>query len=266
MGRFRAIALYFGLAFAITWGLQLPALLALRGLIAGAPERYMGFVGLGGFGPAAAAMIVAQREGSGVPALLRPLKVWRVGLRWYLAALGLPGGIFIVAAAAYNSCGHKEPLLYPPNDAAFVAALFVFAIGEEIGWRGYALPRLRASVGPLAASGIIGVFWTAWHIPMLALQGVSPILYAAFVPLMVGGSVVFTWIYERTGGSLLLAVLTHAGVHLNNPGHALPGRATPILLHTAAFVALAVVVVITDRGVWFGRRGGETGDARRLRP
>jgi membrane protease YdiL (CAAX protease family) len=261
MGRLRAIALYFGLAFGITWGLQVPAVLALRGLMAGPPERYMALVGLGGFGPAAAAMIVAGLEGSGVRALLRPLGVWRVGLRWYLAALGLPGGIFVVAAAAYNLCGHREPLLYPPNEAAFLAALVVFSIGEEIGWRGFALPRLRAWCGPVATSGIIGVLWTAWHIPMLTLQGVSPILYVALVPFMIGGSLLFTWIYQRTRGSLLLAVLTHAGVHLNNPGHALPGRTTPILLHTAAYIALAVILLVADRRAWLTERAPHPTDA-----
>jgi membrane protease YdiL (CAAX protease family) len=209
----------------------------------------MALVGLGGFGPMSAAMIVARFDG-GVGALLRPLGTWRVGAAWYLAALGLPGGIFVVAAVGYNLFGHAETLLYPPSEAAFVAALVVFSIGEEIGWRGFALPRLRVLFGPLVASAVIGVLWTAWHIPMLALQGVSPVLYLAFVPYMIGGSVLFTWIYEHTRGSLLLAVLAHAGAHLNNPGHALPGRAMPVVIHAAAYVVLAVVLVACDRRAW----------------
>jgi membrane protease YdiL (CAAX protease family) len=242
-------ALYFVLAFLITWGLQLPAVLAQRGWIAGPPEQYMMLVGLGAFGPAAAAMIAARIEGTGVRALLRQLGTWRVGARWYLAAFLLPGAIFVVAAAAYNALGHTEPLLYPPNQPAFVAAAIVFPFGEEIGWRGFALPRLIARFGPLAASFIIGVLWTFWHIPMLTLQGVSPWLYFAFVPFMVGGSVLFTWIYRHTRGSLLLAVLVHVGAHLNNPGHAMPQRATPIVIHTVAYVILATVLVIADRGL-----------------
>jgi membrane protease YdiL (CAAX protease family) len=249
MTRSGAVVAFFALAFAITWGLQLPAVLAMRGLVAGERQGYMALVGLGGFGPMIAAMIVARFDG-GVGALLRPLGLWRVGTRWVVAALALPGGIFLVAAAAYNLLGHREPLLYPPNHAAFVAALVVFSIGEEIGWRGFALPRLRERWGPLVASGIIGVLWAAWHIPMLTLQGVSPILYVAFVPYMLGGSVLFTWIYQHTRGSLLLAVLAHAGVHLNNPGHALPGRATPIVIHAVAYVVLAVVLVMGDRRAW----------------
>jgi uncharacterized protein len=241
--------LYFALAFAITWALQLPALLASRGVIPGTADRYMALVGLGAFGPMFAAMIAARVEGTGVRALFRPLGIWRVKPWWYLAALALPGAIFVVAAGAYNLLGHDEPLLYPPNQPAFVAAAVVFPFGEEVGWRGFALPRLRDKYGPLAASAIIGVLWTLWHIPMLTLQGVSPVLYLVFVPFMVGGSVLFTWIYQHTRGSLLLAVLTHVGAHLNNPGHAMPGRYTPMVIHTVAYVLLAVVLVACDRSL-----------------
>jgi membrane protease YdiL (CAAX protease family) len=240
-------ALYFVLAFLITWGLQLPAVLAARGWIPGSPDRYMMLVGLGAFGPAAAAMIAARAEGTGVRALLRPLGVWRVGARWYLAALLLPGAIFVAAASAYNALGHAEPLLYPPDQPAFVAAAVVFPLGEEIGWRGFALPRLIRRSGPLAASVVVGVLWTLWHIPMLTLQGVSPVLYLVFVPFMVGGSVFFTWIYQHTRGSLLLAVLAHVGAHLNNPGHAMPQRATPMVLHMAGYVIVAAALALGDR-------------------
>jgi len=243
-------ALYFVLAFAITWGLQLPALLASRGVIAGPVDRYMALVGLGAFGPMLAAMIAVRVEGIGIRGLFRPLLTWRVGAWWYLAALVLPGAIFVVAAAAYNVVGHHEQLVYPPNQPAFVAAAMVFPFGEEVGWRGFALPRLRDRYGPLAASAIIGVLWTFWHVPMLTLQGVSPMLYLVFVPFMVCGSVLFTWIYQHTRGSLLLAVLAHVGAHLNNPGHAMPGRATPMVIHTVAYVLLATVLVACDRRAW----------------
>jgi membrane protease YdiL (CAAX protease family) len=130
-------ALFFVLAFVITWTLQIPAVLASRGWISGPPERYMMLVGLGAFGPAVAAMITARVDGTGIRALLRPLGTWRVGAQWYLAALLLPGAIFVVAAGAYNAFGHNEQLFYPPNTPAFVAAAVAFPLGEEIGWRGF---------------------------------------------------------------------------------------------------------------------------------
>jgi membrane protease YdiL (CAAX protease family) len=242
--------LYFALAFAITWGLQLPALLAHAGILDGPPERYMALVGLGAFGPMTAAMIAARIEGTGLRALFSPLRTWRVGVAWYLAALLVPGGLFVVAAAIWNSFGHTEPLVYPPTNAAFVAAAVVFPFGEEVGWRGFALPRLTRRFGPLVASAILGVLWTFWHVPMLTLQGVRPLLYCAFVPFMVGGSLLFTWIYRHTRGSLLLAILTHVGVHLNNPGHAMPARYTPIVIHTVAYVVLAIALIAGDPRAW----------------
>ena len=246
--------LFFLLALAITWGLQLPALLAHEGLIDGPPDRYMALVGLGAFGPMLAAMITASVEGTGVKALFRPMATWRVPARWYVAALGLPGAIFVVAAAGWNTLGHREPLVYAPDNAAFVAAAIVFPIGEEIGWRGFALPRLMTKMGPLGASVVVGLVWTLWHVPMLTLQGVRPSLYFVFAPFMIGGSVLFTWIYRHTHGSLLLAVLTHVGAHLDNPGHAMPARYTPIVIHTVAYVALAMALVTVDRTAWGATR------------
>lgn len=243
-------SIFFVLAYAITWGLQLPAWLAHEGVIAGPPERYAPLVGLGAFGPMAAAMIAARVEGTGIKALFRPLGVWRVGPWWYAIALFVPGLTFVVAAAAWNALGHDETLLYPPSNAAFVAAAIVFPFGEEIGWRGFALPRLSRTIGPLGASAVIGVLWTFWHAPMLSLQGVSPLAYGIYVPYMIGGSVLFTWIYRRTRGSLLLALLAHVGAHLDNPGHAMPARYAPIAIHAVGYVILAVALVVADRAVW----------------
>ncbi len=233
----KKVVAFFGLAFAITWGLQAPAMFSAH------PERWMALVGLGAFGPMFAAMIVAAFDG-GIGALLRPMKTWRVSPLWYLVALLVPGALFVVAALAY---GHGERVLYGPSNPAFVLAAIVFPIGEEVGWRGFALPRLHARFGPLAASVIVGFFWTLWHIPMMSIQGVSPMLYAAFFPFMIGGSIFFTWIWLNTRQSLLLMVLAHVGAHLNNAGHALPARSLPIVLHAIAYVCLAVALVAFDR-------------------
>ncbi|HEY2515222.1 MAG TPA: type II CAAX endopeptidase family protein [Polyangiaceae bacterium] len=243
-------ALFFALAFALTWGVQLPALLAHLGVVSGPPERYMALVGLGAFGPMAAAMIAGRVERAPGRPLFRKLQISRVGARWYLAALLLPGGIFVLAAATWNALGHAEPLFYLPDRPEFVAAAIVFPFGEEVGWRGFALPRLLERHGPLKASVILGLFWTVWHVPMLTLQGVPLPLYAVLVPFFVGGSVLFTWIYRHTRGSLLLAVLTHVGAHLNNPAHALPGRATPVVIHAASYGLLAALLVRLDRPGW----------------
>jgi len=250
----RGTVLFFVAAFGITWLLQVPALLALGGVLSGPPERFMLLVGLGAFGPMLAAILASRVEGgrAQVRALFRALRPRSVGAGWYVLALLISGATFVVAMAAYRVLGGQDggPWLYLPSDAPHIAALIFFSIGEEIGWRGFALPRLQTRYGPLAASLVIGVLWTLWHIPMFLLSGISMGLLPNLALFIVPGSIVFTWIYNRTGGGLLFAVLAHMGTHLNNSNRALPGNATPLAIHTAGYLVLAFALVILDRRSW----------------
>ncbi len=261
----RKTAAFFLAAYAITWLLQLPAVLALRGVIAGPPERFMGLVGLGAFGPMLAAMLAARLEGSGIRALFRPMRTWRVGWQWYAVALFLPGAIFTCGMVVYALAGgaHGGPFFYVPTDAPHILAMIVFPLGEEVGWRGFALPRLQERFGPLAASVIIGVLWGLWHIPMFVLSGIPLSLFGILLPFFVAGSVVFTWVYNHTSQSLLLAVLVHVGVHLNNSHRALPGNVTPVVVHTVAYVIVAAAIILVDRSMRASRRAS-TAPAREL--
>jgi membrane protease YdiL (CAAX protease family) len=117
----------------------------------------------------AAAMIAAHVEGTGLKALLRPLETWRVGVAWYFAALFLPGGIFVLTAAAWNALGHTEPLFYLPDNPAFMAAAIVFPFGEEIGWRGFAYPAWRSVTVPWFAC------WGSTVSPSIVIENGVPI-------------------------------------------------------------------------------------------
>jgi uncharacterized protein len=228
-------------AFSITWGLQLPAVITRI-------DALMPLAVLGIFGPAIAATWLARREPGGVRALYAGLRAWRVSPVWYLVALALPGALLVAGMAVASGFGDRDlAWVYPPRGGR-IAAMVLVAFGEEIGWRGFALPRLEARYGALRASMVIGVLWAFWHVPMVVGQGIA--LMPLMIVMLVPGSIVFTWIWKRTGKSLLLAVLTHMGVHLNNSLAALPGTTTPFVVHTIAYVIAAAVIVLADRKVF----------------
>jgi len=91
-----------------------------------------------------------------------------------------------------------------------LAAIFVAALGEELGWRGFALPRMQARQQAFAASLLLGVLWGLWHLPLLIARGISPLGYLDFVLSIIAYSVLLAWIYNNTQGSLFLMVLFHA--------------------------------------------------------
>jgi hypothetical protein len=103
---------------------------------------------------------------------------------------------------------------------------------------------------------VLGALWTLWHFPMLVGQGIPFSLFPMMFVFFVAGSVVFTWVYFRTGGSLLACVLLHLGAHLNNSHLPLPGEATPAVLHTIAYVILAAALLTFDRNTFFPKSSG----------
>jgi uncharacterized protein len=244
---------FFLVALGSTWVLQLPAVLAKYGVIPGGVETYLLPAALGGFGPLVAAILAARREGgrSAVKALFRPPRAHKVGMHWYAVALLIFAAIHVVGVATFGLLGGTGARwLYLPENPPQVAAMLLIPIAEEPGWRGFALPRLQRRAAPLGASLILGVLWAAWHVMMFILQGFTPLAFAVAVVSIAVGSVVFSWLYNRTGGSLLVAVVAHAGLHLNNPTHALPAALTPYVVYTVAICCAACVLVIFDRRAW----------------
>lgn len=205
------IGTFFIVTFVISWTIWLATAVF-------APESGLLF-SLGTFGPTVAALgLTAVAEGkAGLLAIWRRLLIWRVGLGWYLFALG-GTAVFVLAAIGIYRLGGGAKLIY--NDPAqwyliipvFFYVLFFSVLGEEIGWRGYALPRLQARYGPLVASLIIGIIWGAWHLPLFWLPGNfhQTIPLSLFLLQSVALAIIYTWLYNRTKGSLLIAHLFHA--------------------------------------------------------
>lgn len=243
----RSLWIFFGLALGGTWLLQLPALLGARGVLPGGVAPYMLPAALGGFGPLVAAIVAARSEAPGsVRVLFATLRPQAGLLAWYLVALLVFPLIHVLGEAAYRLAAGAPAgaWLYPPDNAQRWFAFVLMPLVEEPGWRGFAMPRLAERYGWLRASWLVGVAWAAWHAVMFALQGFDAPAFALGMIMIVAGSVVFGWLFDRTRGSLLAAVVAHAGVHLDNPTRALPGQITAYAVFAAAVCAAAAVIVV----------------------
>lgn len=173
----------------------------------------------GAFGPALAAVVVRWVQGKAVRAWLTDGLDWHVPKRWYAAALGLPLGLALVLAIGLAISTGRFTMARLPQAAAMypVTVLLTSLLGggqEEFGWRGFALPALQERYDALTSSVLIGLVWAGWHLPAFAFEipGYTDSV-ALYTLLVVGISIVLTWLYNSTDGSILLAGLFHGGVN-----------------------------------------------------
>lgn len=177
----------------------------------------------GAYGPSIMAIILSLKRfgGGGAIALLRTLLIGRVGIRWYGFVLLVPAVLQSIAIGVYLSLGQEigsfDPSRWPLMLTGFLTLLLFGPLAEELGWRGYALPRLLKTRTPGQASLIMGVVATLWHVPLFystfpPFSGVAVFepLFLAYVGYSVSRCVLYTWIYTNTQGSVLMCVLFHA--------------------------------------------------------
>jgi membrane protease YdiL (CAAX protease family) len=252
----------FILMFALTWPLDLALAAQSHGLLPFYIPPVLGlFVGYG-FVTAALIMTGVINGKAGIAALLRRILMWRVGLPWYGVVLFGAAAIDLVAIGIHVLLGGTMPdfakpfarQLVGPSLNLWIAALIfmvyqVLANGEEFGWRGYALPRLQARYGALVASLIIGVIWAVWHVPKFLTAGdAHDYSFWFFALQIIAEAILFTWVFNNTHGSLLMALLFHAA--LNTADVFLPiipsaiGDSRPILIAMGLRCVAALVVVI----------------------
>lgn len=250
---------FFTAALSLCWLALLPPSLAALGVLPGPAESYMAGAPIAVLSPLIAASFAARREG-GRPALrelFRGLRAWRVRPIYFALAVTLSAIAYTAARAVYALVpgAADVPWVFLPERPEQIIGLFVVPIGEEVGWRGYALPRLIARHGARRATAILSVLWALWHVPMFISVGDSAAAVVLSLAFIAVGNVLFTWLYRRGGGSLLLAVLFHFGVHLLDAStHALPADMTPLVLHTLGLLALGVGLLVLDRRAWEGTR------------
>jgi hypothetical protein len=246
------LAVYFALAFVLAWVFWVPAALSEQGAVGGSPPTAL-LVVLGTFAPSVAAVLVAARKGgAGTRALLGQLLRWRVGPGWYAVALFGPAALMLVAIGLHVALGGAVPDFPEPSRWPLVAVNLVLVLlvggplGEELGWRGFALPRLQARHGALRASVVLGVVWALWHLPLFAVPGApqGQVPFLLFVAQAVALSVFFAWAYNGSAGSLPIVLLLHASVNTWAGALRILPEATGSLLPWILATALACLVAV----------------------
>ena len=262
---------FFVMAYAFTWLVWAPWVLGEDGaglLPINISQTASGYLNATAIlaGPTLSAFIMtATTEGrEGVRRLLGRLVLWRVGFRWYLfALLGVPL-IMLVGTMIYSgdlpnlgALGGPSYLLSYLGTYALVVVLGG-PLFEEIGWRGFALPRMERLHGPILASVILGVLWALWHLPEFlvptwaASSGGGGILgITLFIVTAVTFTIVITWVFNNTRASVLLAILVHTSIDAFTVplGEIFPARAVSSALpFIIGFGAVGVVLIVVTRG------------------
>ncbi|EJN57577.1 type II CAAX endopeptidase family protein [Halogranum rubrum] len=214
IGQYR-ITSFFVLAYALSWTLDaIPKLLGMD------PSWSRWFIEgfLSPLSPGVAAAIVLWASGESVRKWLGDIFTWRVHPKWYAAAILIPFAITYAAGVASWALG--GPIDWTAFDLDPITVVIGIILGtfigggqEEFGWRGFAQPELQERYGGLAAALIIGVFWGLWHLPQFVPGGFRadwPLeLVVAYFVGIIAFSVLLGWVFNGSGGSVLLAMLMH---------------------------------------------------------
>ena len=255
---------FFVLVFVLTWAVWVPRAVGVPVGIAGQLSTWM---------PAMAAVLAAALTGgrAAVRRLLAALVRWRVGWPWYVLVILGPAVFAAAVAGAYALLGGSWTTAFPAATTGLASlALFLVVltltdgVGEELAWRGFALPRLLERYSALVASVVLGVLWGLWRLPLLFTEGTALFGQPIWLLLtdIVAKSILFTWVFLRTRGSVLIAALLHGTTNLFvvSPTVASAGDLLLPGLALAAKWLLVVVIVLVCGPALTRRRTGQVSD------
>ncbi|WP_255194978.1 type II CAAX endopeptidase family protein [Halorarius litoreus] len=212
----RGIAVFLALTFGFSWAVWLPAALEAQGVVGSAPT----LPNVGAFGPTVAAFVLAAYAGGvgGAVRLAKRAVTLDYPKRWLLVAVGLPLVVVGSGLAVAVATDTRPSFPWAGNPGLLpLAYVFVFLLGgpvqEEFGWRGYLLDALQDRGGATVAGVVVGLVWALWHVPLFFIPSETIYYESSFVGFAVSItllSVLMTWVYNNTGGSLLPMLLMHA--------------------------------------------------------
>lgn len=246
---------FFSLTYVMAWTCWVAAGSISSGPASDAPGRAalaQALLLLGTFAPGLVALAMTGLAGgrAATRALLGRVFRWDVGARWYVFAVGYIPAIKLSVALVHRVVTGAWPRF--GQDAWYVMAAVIMIsmwaqAGEEIGWRGYALPRLADRFGLGPASVVLGTIWAIWHLPLFFFPGADTLgqSFPLYLLQVTALSVAMAWLYWRTGGSLLLVMLLHAAVNNTKDivPSAVPGATNPFALSTSLPAWLTVALL-----------------------
>lgn len=216
--------LYFILAYAISWSCMIPVALNAQGLVKWQVPYALYY--LASFGPMLAALLITGiTDGmAGIRRLLGRLLIWRVGVSYLAFTLLAPFALFVLVVILnrlvlgnwpdLSLLGRADYLPYLGPLGVFGVWLLTYGLGEEVGWRGFALPHLQRDRSAGSATLILATIWACWHLPAIFFRDTYVNMGLLAFPMLfisiIFAAAVFTWLYNSTGGSLLMVVLFHA--------------------------------------------------------
>ncbi|HEY7593409.1 MAG TPA: lysostaphin resistance A-like protein [Actinophytocola sp.] len=211
------------------------------------------------WGPLLAALVViGVTDGrSGYRELLARMTRWRVGWRWWVVALGTPLAVLAVATIANVTIWHAPAPDIANMAWADIGLMFAFRfvdplngpLGEEPGWRAYAVPRLQRLWSPLRSACTLGVLVALWHVPLVATDRLA----AVGIPVTFAITFVYVWLFNRTGGSGLMTMVFHVAqgtISYAALGFAYADATRMDWLTGALWCLIAVGLVTLDRKAW----------------
>ena len=257
----RSLFAFVILAYGFSWAVEIPLALRAQGLI----DAHIPFAlhYLAAYGPMLAAIIVTWltdgREG--LKELFRRGLKWRLHPAWWLVAIaplilyGLVALVLRAIQGQWPDAAVLGQIDYIPSLG--IGALFfwilTFGLGEETGWRGFALPRLQRGHSALSATLILWALWALWHLPLFFYSYDLSVVPGLTIGLL-AGAVTFTWLYNSTGGSILAVAVWHGAFNFTTGCTACKTSVTAAILSTVVMV-WAVVVVILFRPATLSRGG-----------
>lgn len=246
-----SLIIYFILTYLFSWSIFISLALKKHGII-DIPIPFSIYY-CAAYGPMLAAIITTGLIGGGeaLRDLLGRMFRWRISVLWWIAALSplLLFGIIVVVLRFVNGVWFSPSLLgqveFLPDIGvgALVLWLLTYGIGEETGWRGFALPRLQRNRSALRATFFLWFFWAFWHAPAFFLV-YEPKIIPGFLPSLLAGAILFTWLFNSSSGSILIVAIWHGVFNFITASKASKAGLISAIISTIVMVWAVVVIIV----------------------